>query len=122
MNPHELFDGLSALGGFGGLAATLTGVATLITARRAKSNTDELKPDHGSLVADKIDVVVTQVQGIDQMVRSQGHQMGEIRDDLHATREDLRDERTERRSDSEEIKAQAKSEHDRIWAELKKDC
>lgn len=56
------------------------------------------------------------------MVRSQGHQMGEIRDDLHATREDLRDERTERRSDSEEIKAQAKSEHDRIWDEIRRDC
>ena len=50
--PHAAAELITALGGFGGLAATITGIATLVAARRTA---DQLEPNHGSSVKDQLD-------------------------------------------------------------------
>ena len=42
---------ITAAGGLGGLAATITGIATLLAARRTAS---QLEPDHGTSVKDQL--------------------------------------------------------------------
>lgn len=42
---------ITAFGGFGGLAATLTGLATLLAARKTRA---QLEPNHGSSVKDQL--------------------------------------------------------------------
>lgn len=49
MNP--VAEIITAAGGFGGLAATITGIATLLAARRTAS---QLEPDHGTSVKDQL--------------------------------------------------------------------
>lgn len=49
MNP--VAEVISAAGGFGGLAATITGIATLLAAKRTAS---QLEPDHGTSVKDQL--------------------------------------------------------------------
>ena len=49
MNPAAEI--ITAAGGFGGLAATITGIATLLAARRTAS---QLEPDHGTSVKDQL--------------------------------------------------------------------
>lgn len=85
-DPVNLF---IALGGLGGLGATLTALASLITAVKVKRDTRLLLPDHGNSVADKInrieknvEVLTATVQGLDERTKSIGHQVGEIRRDL----------------------------------------
>ena len=43
---------ITALGGMGGLAATLTGLATLLSARKTHA---QLEPNHGLTVKDQLD-------------------------------------------------------------------
>lgn len=43
---------ITAFGGFGGFAATLTGLATLLAARKTHA---QLAPNHGSSVKDQLD-------------------------------------------------------------------
>ena len=69
MANEYLIDAISALGGISGLGA-------LISALAAWHNSKELKPDHGNSLAD--------------IVKSQGHQIGEIRDDINTLRTDIR--------------------------------
>lgn len=49
MNP--VAEIITAAGGFGGLAATITGIATLLAARRTAG---QLEPDHGTSVKDQL--------------------------------------------------------------------
>lgn len=42
---------ITAFGGFGGLAATLTGLATLLAAHKTRA---QLEPNHGSSVKDQL--------------------------------------------------------------------
>lgn len=42
---------ITAFGGFGGLAATLTGLATLLAARKTRA---QLEPNHGSSIKDQL--------------------------------------------------------------------
>jgi len=49
MNP--VAEVITAAGGFGGLAATITGIATLLAAKRTAS---QLEPDHGTSVKDQL--------------------------------------------------------------------
>ena len=49
MNP--VAEIITAAGGFGGLAATITGIATLLAAKRTAS---QLEPDHGTSVKDQL--------------------------------------------------------------------
>lgn len=42
---------ITAFGGLGGLAATITGIATLLAARRTAG---QLEPDHGTSVKDQL--------------------------------------------------------------------
>lgn len=42
---------ITAFGGFGGFAATLTGLATLLAARKTRA---QLEPNHGSSVKDQL--------------------------------------------------------------------
>ena len=83
MSPDEVLDALVALGGLGGLGALVTSLATLVKTRRIREDTRELKPDHGSSVADKIDGLVREVTGI-------GHQVGELRESMIQQQEDRR--------------------------------
>lgn len=94
MTGPEALDALVALGGLGGVAATVTSLATLIKTRQVRADTSQvrdtaasaaaqLQPDHGRSVADKTDLIL-------ELVRSQGHQIGEIRTDLDAERDDRR--------------------------------
>lgn len=70
MTGSEALDALVALGGLGGVAATVTSLVNLAKTRQVHGDTQQLQPDHGSSVADKQDQVL-------ELVRSQGHQLGE---------------------------------------------
>lgn len=83
MTGSEALDALVALGGLGGVAATVTSLATLVKTRQVHGDTQQLQPDHGSSVADKIDGLVREVRGI-------GHQVGELRDSMVQEQEDRR--------------------------------
>lgn len=76
-------EALAQLGGLGGVAALVTSLGTLWGIIRVKKDTDQLRPNHGSSVADGI--------------RSIGHQVGELR-------RDLADERKERRASDQDLR------------------
>lgn len=92
---NDLLASLIALGGLGGIGALITGIATFIKASRVKDDTAELRPDHGSSMADQVGRIEKHLAGLsatvsgldarlDDMahsVRSVGHQIGEIRQD-----------------------------------------
>lgn len=83
MTGSEVLDALVALGGLGGIAATVTSLATLVKTRQVHGDTQQLQPDHGSSVADKIDGIAREVRGI-------GHQVGELRDSMVQEQADRR--------------------------------
>ena len=83
MTGSETLDALVALGGLGGVAATITSLVNLAKTRQVHGDTQQLQPDHGSSVADKIDSLVREVRGI-------GHQVGELRDSMVQEQEDRR--------------------------------
>lgn len=94
MTGPEALDALVALGGLGGVAATITSLVSVVRIRQVHQDTTEardtaasaaaqLQPNHGRSVADKTDLIL-------ELVRSQGHQIGEIRTDLDAERDDRR--------------------------------
>lgn len=70
MTGAEVTDALVSLGGLTGLGSLVASLATLRKATKVKEDTQQLRPDHGSSVADKQDQVL-------ELVRSQGHQLGE---------------------------------------------
>lgn len=55
----------ATLGGLGGLGGLLTGLAALFTGRRARSSSEavkaELRPNHGSSLRDKVDILADEV-------------------------------------------------------------
>ena len=83
MTGAEVMDALVSLGGLTGLGSLVASLATLRKATKVKEDTQQLQPDHGRSVADKTDLIL-------ELVRSQGHQIGEIRTDLDAERDDRR--------------------------------
>lgn len=97
MTGPEVTDLLAAVGGLGGLGALITSLATLVKTRQVHDDTSQLRPDHGSSVADKVDLVL-------DLTRSHGHQIGEIRKELDAERDDR-----------QELDRRAQAEHSRIW-------
>lgn len=95
---------LSTLGGLGGLAALIAAVAAL---RRHEAATAEIRaemrPDHGGSLRDAVDRIE---RGMDELrgehrdlSRRLGHELGEVRRDLHQARTDheIRLRRLERR-------------------------
>lgn len=81
---HEIIAAISALGGLSGLGALLASLASLTETRQ------RLRPNHGSSLADA-------VKRIEVMVKSTGHQIGEVRTEQAAIRADISDERRDRR-------------------------
>lgn len=81
-------DFIHALGGLPGLAALMTSIGTLWQVVRVRSDTKELRPNHGSSVADKLTRIESKVNANSEALRSQGHQLGEIRRDLTDERHD----------------------------------
>lgn len=84
---------LSTLGGLGGLAALIAAVAAL---RRHEAATAEIRaemrPDHGGSLRDAVDRIE---RGMDELrgehrdlSRRLGHELGEVRRDLHQARTD----------------------------------
>ena len=97
---------LSTLGGLGGLAALIAAVAAL---RRHEAATAEIRaemrPDHGGRLRDAVDRIE---RGMDELrgehrdlSRRLGHELGEVRRDLHQARTDheIRLRRLERNRD-----------------------
>ena len=97
---------LSTLGGLGGLAALIAAVAAL---RRHEAATAEIRaemrPDHGGSLRDAVDRIE---RGMDELrgghrdlSRRLGHELGEVRRDLHQARTDheIRLRRLERNRD-----------------------
>ena len=97
---------LSTLGGLGGLAALIAAVAAL---RRHEAATAEIRaemrPDHGGSLRDAVDRLE---RGMDErrgehrdLSRRLGHELGEVRRDLHQARTDheIRLRRLERNRD-----------------------
>lgn len=95
---------LSTLGGLGGLAALIAAVSAL---RRHEAATAEIRaemrPDHGGSLRDAVDRIE---RGMDELrgehrdlSRRLGHELGEVRRDLHQARTDheIRLRRLERR-------------------------
>lgn len=68
------------------IAAVITSfgsfIAAVIAARKASTAANEVTPNHGGSLKD----VVTRIE---KMVRSQGHQIGEIRRDASVTHDQL---------------------------------
>ena len=95
MNSEDLLALISALGGLSGLGA-------LIAAYASWQNSKELKPDHGNSLADKHELTLS-------MVKSLGHQIGEMRREMHAEKEDIQALREDKRY-----------EHERIWDAINK--
>ena len=62
---HAIAEIITATGGLGGLAAALTGAATLLAARRTRA---QLEPNHGSSVKD-------QLNRIERSLDNHGHQL-----------------------------------------------
>lgn len=62
---HAIAEIITATGGLGGLAAALTGAATLLAARRTRA---QLEPNHGSSVKD-------QLNRIERFLDDHGHQL-----------------------------------------------
>lgn len=97
---------LSTLGGLGGLAALIAAVAAL---RRHEAATAEIRaemrPDHGGSLRDAVDRVqrsVDELRGEHRdLSRRLGHELGEVRRDLHQARTDheIRLRRLERNRD-----------------------
>ena len=83
MTGAKVMDALVSLGGLTGLGSLVASLATLRKATKVKEDTQQLRPDHGSSVADKIDGLVREVRGI-------GHQVGELRDSMVQEQEDRR--------------------------------
>ncbi len=97
---------LSTLGGLGGLAALIAAVSAL---RRHEAATAEIRaemrPDHGGSLRDAVDRIE---RGMDELrgehrdlSRRLGHELGEVRRDLHQARTDheIRLRRLERNRD-----------------------
>ena len=82
MNPM-VWDSLASLGGLAGVAALITAAATAVAQlrglRRVQDDTKELKPDHGSSVADQI---AHQGEKIDLILKMQS-QTAESADRTH---------------------------------------
>lgn len=92
---NDILDALVALGGLGGVGALVTSLVNLAKVRQVSDEASQaradsamaaaqLRPDHGHSVSDRLDLTL-------QLVRSQGHQLGEIRTDLDAERDERRD-------------------------------
>ncbi|WP_165217232.1 abortive infection family protein [Schaalia sp. ZJ1691] len=83
MTGHEIAEIIQALGGFGGLGAMIASFITTKKIKTVKADTEQLRPNHGSTVADSI-------RRIEDSVHSVGHQIGEVRTDLADERRDRR--------------------------------
>nr|DAS73365.1 MAG TPA: Protein of unknown function (DUF2746) [Caudoviricetes sp.] len=97
---------LSTLGGLGGLAALIAAVAALHRHEAATAEIRaEMRPDHGGSLRDAVDRIE---RGMDELrgehrdlSRRLGHELGEVRRDLHQARTDheIRLRRLERNRD-----------------------
>lgn len=71
---------IGAVGGLGGLGALVTGVASLMEARRVRSS---VEPNHGSSLADSVRRTEVAIAEIRDDMRSLdhrlGHELGEVR-------------------------------------------
>ena len=84
---------LSTLGGLGGLAALIAAVAALRRHEAAAAEIRaEMRPDHGTSLRDAVDRIQ---HGVDELRtehrdlnRRVGHELGEVRRDLHDLRTD----------------------------------
>ncbi len=100
----DAFAALSTLGGLGGLAALIAAVAALHRHEAATAEIRaEMRPDHGGSLRDAVDRIE---RGMDELrgehrdlSRRLGHELGEVRRDLHQARTDheIRLRRLERR-------------------------
>lgn len=79
MSTAETIALISAIGGLPGLGGLIAAIGAW---RKSSLAARELKPDHGSSVADKVALLV-------ELQRSQGHQIGEIRDDMTVMRQHI---------------------------------
>jgi glycogen synthase len=79
----DVVDALVGLGGLGGIGALVTSLATLAKTRQVRADTSQLRPDHGSSVADKIDGLVDDVHSL-------GHQVGEMNRRIDREQDDRR--------------------------------
>lgn len=64
---------IGAVGGLGGLGALVTGVASLLEARRVRSS---VEPNHGSSLADAVRRTEAAIAEIRDDVRSLDHRLG----------------------------------------------
>lgn len=100
MMGSELVGHLAQLGGLGGLAAAITSIAALRKTLQVKSDTEQLRPNHGSSVADGIGRIERELGTLQDQVREESRQRvmetTRIRDDLTTIRQDMHTERLER--------------------------
>lgn len=73
MNP--VAEIITAAGGFGGLAATITGIATLLAAKRTAS---QLEPDHGTSVKDQLNRIEKSLDEHGEQLDHQSSQLLQI--------------------------------------------
>ena len=73
MNP--VAEVITAAGGFGGLAPTITGIATLLAAKRTAS---QLEPDHGTSVKDQLNRIEKSLDEHGEQLDHQSSQLLQI--------------------------------------------
>ena len=83
---HAIAEIITATGGLGGLAAALTGAATLLAARRTRA---QLEPNHGSSVKDKLNRIEQELNNHGTQLLQITHRIDSVDDHAHDTHREI---------------------------------
>ena len=84
---HAIAEIITATGGLGGLAAALTGAATLLAARRTRV---QLEPNHGSSVKDQLNRIEQELNVHGAQLLQITHRVDSIDDHAHDSHSEIR--------------------------------
>lgn len=84
---HAIAEIITATGGLGGLAAALTGAATLLAARRTR---EQLEPNHGSSVKDQLNRIEQELNVHGAQLLQITHRVDSIDDHAHDSHSEMR--------------------------------
>lgn len=84
---HAIAEIITATGGLGGLAAALTGAATLLAARRTRA---QLEPNHGSSVKDQLNRIEQELNVHGAQLLQITHRVDSIDDHAHDSHSEMR--------------------------------
>lgn len=83
---HAIAEIITATGGLGGLAAALTGAATLLAARKTHA---QLAPNHGSTVKDQLNRIEQELNNHGTQLLQITHRINSVDDHAHDTHREI---------------------------------